>query len=49
MKKQSDEELYGGMSPDEDVLTEEEKAELIREAEAENIKRLKEVDFHGFI
>lgn len=39
MKKQSDEELYGGMSPDEDVLTEEEKAELIREVEDENIKK----------
>lgn len=32
------EKLYGGMSRDEDVLTDEEKAKLISETEEENIK-----------
>lgn len=33
------EKLYGGMSKDEDVLTDKEKAELISETEEENAKR----------
>lgn len=38
MSKKED-EIYGGMSPDEDVLTEEEKAELVAESDKENAKR----------
>lgn len=40
-KTNSDAERYGGMTPDEDTLTEEEIAELLRETEEENAKRQK--------
>ena len=37
--KNPDAEKYGGMTPDEDTLTEEEIAELISETDEENAKR----------
>lgn len=37
--KNPDAEKYGGMTPDEDTLTEEELAELISETDEENGKR----------
>ena len=38
-KPNLDAEKYGGMTPDEDTLTEEEIAELISETDEENAKR----------
>ena len=38
-KRNSDAEKYGGMTPDENTLTDEEKEELANETDEENAKR----------